>query len=98
MHVKKYKLILVKIPVTFLVTFLVTIPLFSQFSTYSPYTRFGLGDLSKPGFGQNMAMGNTGLAIHENNRINYLNPASFSANDSTSVFFDLVANTFHNQY
>jgi len=72
--------------------------LFGQFNTYSPYTRFGLGDLARGGLGQNLAMGGTGIAIHENNRINYLNPAAFSAMDSTSVFFDFGANTFHNQY
>ncbi len=36
------------------------IPLHSQFNTYSPYTRFGLGDLAKNGFAQNLAMGGTG--------------------------------------
>jgi len=90
----KYKYLFV----TFLLAFTVTNSLFSQFNTYSPYTRFGLGDLAKQGIPQNLAMGGTGLAIHENNRINYLNPASFSALDSTSVYFDFGANTFHNQY
>ena len=32
------------------------------------------------------------------NRINHLNPASFSSLDSTSVYFDFGANTFHNEY
>jgi hypothetical protein len=69
-----------------------------QFNTYSPYTRFGLGDLARQGVAQNLAMGGTGLAIHSNNRINFLNPASFAALDSTSVYFDFGANTFHNRY
>ncbi|HER08135.1 MAG TPA: hypothetical protein ENO20_04425 [Bacteroides sp.] len=77
---------------------LASFPLYGQFNTYSPYTRFGLGDLVRGGFPQNLAMGGTGIAIHENNRINYLNPASFAALDSTSVYFDFGANTFHNQY
>ncbi len=94
MHQKIYRNLIV----TFLVTFSVTLPLISQFNTYSPYTRFGLGDLAKPGLGQNMAMGGTGIAMHEGNRINYLNPASFSALDSTTVYFDFGANTFHNEY
>ena len=68
------------------------IPLYSQFNTFSPYTRFALGDLSKQGFAQNQAMGGTGLAIHEGNRINILNPASFASLDSTSVYFDFGAN------
>lgn len=54
--------------------------------------------MSKLGIPQNQAMGGTGLAIRENNRINYLNPAAFSAFDSTSVFFDFGANAFFNQY
>ena len=69
-----------------------------QFNTYSPYTRFALGDMAKQGFGQGQAMGGTGLAIHNPFRINHLNPASFSALDSTSVYFDFGANSFHNEY
>ena len=69
-----------------------------QLNTTSPYTRFGLGDLARQGVGQNLAMGGTGLAMHRNDRINYLNPASFSGLDSTSVYFDFGANTFHNRY
>ncbi len=84
--------------VTFFVAFSITYDLHSQFSTYSPYTRFALGDLAKPGLGQNQAMGGTGLAIHNQNRINPINPASFAALDSTSVYFDFGFNSFHNQY
>lgn len=84
--------------VSLVTTFIISVPLFGQFNTYSPYTRFGLGDMAKQGIAQNQAMGGTGLAIHENNRINYLNPASFSALDSTSVYFDFGANVFYNQY
>jgi hypothetical protein len=84
--------------VTFLVAFSITCHLHSQFSTYSPYTRFAVGDLAKPGLGQNQAMGGTGLAIHNENRINPINPAAFAALDSTSVYFDFGFNSFHNQY
>ncbi len=42
--------------------------------------------------------GEPGLAIHESNRINYLNPAASAALDSTSVYFDFGANAFFNQY
>jgi len=85
----------------FLVSLLILITSFQlsgQFNTYSPYTRFALGDLARQGFAQGQAMGGTGLAIHEGNRINHLNPASFASLDSTSVYFDFGANTFHNQY
>ena len=90
MHKRKYSL--------FIAALFTTFPLFSQFNTYSPYTRFGLGDLARQGVSQNQAMGGTGLAIHENNRINYLNPASFAALDSTTVYFDFGANAFFNEY
>jgi len=84
--------------VSLVIIFLISTPLYGQFNTYSPYTRFALGDLTQPGVAQNMAMGGTGLAIHEGNRINYVNPAAFSALDSTSVYFDFGANTFSNRY
>jgi hypothetical protein len=90
MHLRRYSLLIVAL--------LTIIPLYSQFNTYSPYTRFGLGDLSKQGFGQNQAMGGTGVAIHEGNRINYLNPAASAALDSTSVYFDFGVTAFFNQY
>ncbi|MEN8204108.1 MAG: hypothetical protein ABFS28_16035 [Bacteroidota bacterium] len=94
MQAKQLRYILI----TLFVAFFVTNHLFSQFNTYSPYTRFALGDLSRQGLGQNQAMGGTGIAIHNSNRINPLNPAAFSALDSTSVYFDFGANSFHNQY
>ncbi len=84
--------------ISLVVVFIISTPAFGQFNTYSPYTRFALGDLSKPGIAQNLAMGGTGLAIHEGNRINYLNPAAFSAFDSTSVYFDFGLNSYHNSY
>jgi len=81
-----------------IITLSISSPLIGQFNTYSPYTRFALGDLTHPGIAQNLAMGGTGLAIHENNRINYLNPAAFSALDSTSVYFDVGLNAYSNSY
>ncbi len=54
----------------------------------SPYSRFGLGLMTQPGFTQNRAMGGVGLALRDNNHINYLNPASYSAIDSMSFLFD----------
>jgi len=90
MHLRRFSLLLVAL--------ITLIPLYSQFNTYSPYTRFALGDFSKKGFGQNQAMGGTGLAIHAGNRINPLNPASSASLDSTSVYFDFGANLFYNQY
>ncbi len=88
----------IKYSIPFILLLVITLPIYSQFNTYSPYTRFGLGDLAKNGFAQNLAMGGTGIAMHKSDRINYLNPAASAALDSTSVFFDFGANTFHNEY
>ncbi len=94
MQTERYRPLLVSLVFILIISF----QLSGQFNTYSPYTRFALGDLARQGFGQGQAMGGTGLAIHEDFRINHLNPASFSALDSTSVYFDFGANTFHNEY
>ena len=84
--------------VSLVAVFIISTPLSGQFNTYSPYTLFGLGDMAKKGTAQNQAMGGTGLAVRQDNRINYLNPASFSSLDSTSVYFDFGLNSFHNKY
>ncbi len=94
MQTERLRPILVSLVFTLITSF----QLSGQFNTYSPYTRFALGDLARQGFAQGQAMGGTGLAMHEGNRINHLNPASFASFDSTSVYFDFGANTFHNEY
>jgi hypothetical protein len=71
---------------------------YSQVNTYSPYTRFGLGDIAHAGFGQNQAMGGTGIAIRDENKLNYLNPAAYAARDSMSVLLDFGMSAFTNQY
>ncbi len=63
-------------------------PLLAQSNTDSPYSRFGLGLISPPGFERNRAMGGIGLGLRDNTQINYLNPASYSAQDSMSFIFD----------
>jgi hypothetical protein len=61
---------------------------FSQINTYSPYSRFGIGQITKSGFGNNFGMGTAGIALRTNNELNPLNPASYSAQDSISFIFD----------
>ncbi len=67
---------------------LCAIPVAAQVNTGSPYSRFGLGELSQPGFAQNLSMGGTGIGIRPESQINYLNPAAFSAIDTMSFLFD----------
>ena len=77
---------------------LLAIPANSQINTYSPYTRFGLGDLASDGFGQNTAMGGAGIAIQDANKLNYVNPAAYAARDSMSVLLDFGMTAYTNEY
>ncbi|KPL13444.1 MAG: hypothetical protein AMS26_14440 [Bacteroides sp. SM23_62] len=63
-------------------------PVLAQTNTDSPYSRFGIGTITPPGFERNRAMGGIGLGLRDNNYINYLNPASYSARDSMSFIFN----------
>ncbi len=55
----------------------------------SSYSRFGLGTLENQSQGFNKAMGGIGLGYRANNRINTLNPASYSAIDSITFLLDV---------
>ena len=61
----------------------------AQSSTNSPYTRYGLGELSDQAFTHNAAMGGIGYALRSSEQINVMNPASYSAVDSLSFMFDV---------
>jgi hypothetical protein len=61
---------------------------FSQKRTYSPFSRYGVGELNTTGYGQNAAMGNTGIGLKSDNHLNILNPASYSGIDTMSFFFE----------
>jgi len=75
-----------------LIAGLVFIPamLFAQFnnSTTSPYSRYGLGDLSGYSFGRSTAMGGATLASRYALQINTANPASYTATDSLNFLFE----------
>lgn len=60
----------------------------AQSGTNSPYSQFGLGMLSDQSSGFNRGMNGVGVAFHEHNQVNYLNPASYSALDSLTFIFD----------
>ena len=64
-------------------------------NTSSPYSRFGLGDISPYGFGRSAAMGGATLGSRHALQINSANPASYNGNDSLSFIFDFgVDGTF----
>ena len=60
----------------------------SQASANSPYTRYGLGDMSEQVFANNAAIGGVGYALRTDQHINPMNPASYTAVDSLSFMFD----------
>ena len=59
-----------------------------QYSSHSPYSKFGLGDISRTGFSHNRALGGISVGLRSKNSINYLNPASYSSQDTISFIFD----------
>ena len=67
--------------------FIIATGLQAQTNTYSPYSRFGIGDIAKKGFGRNQALGGIGFGLRDRNHLNYLNPAGNSAQDTMSFIF-----------
>ena len=58
------------------------------YGAYSPYSIFGIGDLSKDGSAFNKGMGGVGIATRNRRFINYINPAAITARDSLSFMAD----------
>lgn len=56
--------------------------------TYTPYSIYGVGDLSQPGTAYNKSMGGVGIALRNNRFINLTNPAAVTARDSLSFMAD----------
>lgn len=56
--------------------------------TYTPYTLFGIGELSTPGTSLNRSLGGAGSAIRDKRFINFLNPASLTQRDTMSFMLD----------
>jgi hypothetical protein len=80
-----------------LALFLTIFQAYGQENTQSPYSMFGIGLLNSKGFDMNNAMGGTGIGLRKGNKINLLNPASFTSQDTMSFIFDVgVAGTFSN--
>lgn len=58
------------------------------YGAYSPYSIFGVGNISKEGTAFNKSMGGVGIATRNKRFINYLNPAAVTARDSLSFMGD----------
>ena len=52
------------------------------YNAYSPYSMFGIGDLSKQGTAWNKSMGGVGIASRNKKYINILNPAAVTAREA----------------
>lgn len=73
------------------VFFIISISVSAQegtYGAYSPYSIFGIGDLSKGGSAFNKGMGGVGIATRNRRFINYTNPAAVTARDSLSFMAD----------
>ena len=58
------------------------------YGAYTPYSIFGVGEISKQGTAFNKSMGGTGIASRNRRFINYLNPAAVTARDTLSFMAD----------
>lgn len=88
-----------KIERIFLLTVFLVISFFvhaqnGTYGAYSPYSIYGIGDLSKEGTAYNKSMGGVGIANRNNRFINIQNPAAVTARDTLSFMadFGLVQN------
>ena len=72
----------------------------SAHNSYSPYSVYGIGDLYAQGSAYTKSMGGVGIAMRNNQYINYLNPAAVTARDTLSFMADFnlsVQNKFFSQ-
>ena len=69
---------------------LCVLPLGAQdaFTSYSPYSMYGIGDISWFGNAYNKSMGGVGIATRDKRNINILNPAAVTERDVQSFMFD----------
>ena len=58
------------------------------YSSYSPYSMYGIGDISRFGTAYNKSMGGVGIATRDKRNINILNPAAVTERDLQSFMLD----------
>lgn len=77
-----------------LTAFLSVLPVLSAkaqdnaYSTFSPYSMFGIGDISKQGTACNISMGGIGIATRDARALNIMNPAAVTKRETKSVMID----------
>ena len=75
----------------FVVMSFCVLPLSAQddaYNAYTPYSMFGIGDISKQGTAYNKSMGGVGIATRDKGHINILNPAAVTAREEKSFMVD----------
>lgn len=60
----------------------------AQKKVYSPFARYGIGNLEQQGTFRSRAMGGISSGLRDNLTLNYLTPASYSSIDTASFLFD----------
>ncbi len=60
--------------------------------SYTPYSLFGIGQLTGDATAYNMSMGGIGIGMRDNGYINYTNPASITARDTLAFMMDFGIN------
>ena len=71
--------------------FIIGVCAFAQdgtYGAYSPYSIYGIGEISKQGTAYNRSMGGVGIAARNRRFINITNPAAVTARDSLSFMAD----------
>ena len=58
------------------------------YGAFSPYSMYGIGDVTKSGTAYNRSMGGVGVATRDKRNINILNPASVTERDPQSFMLD----------
>lgn len=58
------------------------------YGSYSPYSLYGVGELSRQGAAFTQSMGGVGIATRNRRFINYLNPAAVTARDTLAFMAD----------
>jgi hypothetical protein len=64
---------------------------FGQNYINTPYSRFLIGDNINNGFSYNRSLGGSSIALRPQNQLNYLNPASYTSQDTMSFLFEVGA-------
>lgn len=67
---------------------MLSVAVFAQNNTNSPYTRYGYGQLSDVGSSNSKAMGGVAYGLRDGSQVNFANPASYTAVDSLTFIFD----------